>query len=399
MDPISAIALFLAGATSGAVALLARGRLRGESNGAADDIAARASELAKVVELNEYINAAIRIEDVLNHVYDSLRGIIPYDRIGLAVLDSDRIVLRAIWGRSERAVTGIKVGYEAPLQSSSLARVLQSGEPRIISDLERYLEDHPESESTRRIVADGIRSSLTLPLRALGEPVGTLFFSSFERGSYDDAHTQFLKQIAGQISLVVAKSKLYEDLLDTKGRLEAANRDLEALATADGLTGLANRRAFDAALRAEWRRAVRSGNPLSLLMIDVDHFKQFNDDHGHIAGDECLQIMATALAAHARRAGDVVARYGGEEFAMLLPDTPPEDAMAIADHIRSNVEVLAYGPNGDEPMTVSIGVHSLIPYEEGIPASLVQGADDALYQAKRGGRNRVNTAFAQRQPA
>ncbi|OYO32413.1 diguanylate cyclase [Janthinobacterium sp. PC23-8] len=161
----------------------------------------------------------------------------------------------------------------------------------------------------------------------------------------------------------------------------------------DGLTGVANRRHFDVAIDKEMRRARRSGSPLSLLMIDIDHFKDYNDQYGHQQGDTCLKQVAGALAAMLNRSGDVLARYGGEEFAAILPDTELSKALGLAEAIRKGVRALAID-NGQQdgaprPITISIGVAS---HSAGAPlemGQLIGAADRALYRAKDGGRNQV----------
>jgi diguanylate cyclase (GGDEF)-like protein len=353
----------------------------------------RTSELSKLAELTEQINQAVTLEEVLDHVYDSLRAVIPYDRIGLALLDENRIVLRAVWSRSESENVAIGEGYEASLEGSSLMKVLESGEPRVIEDLEKYLEEHPNSESTKKILSEGIRSSMTCPLKALGRPVGFLFFSSAKTGTYRESHVRFLQQIAGQLSLVVGKSKIYEDLLETKRRLEQANRNLESLAAADGLTGIANRRSFEHKLEEEWRRAIRSKSHLSLLMIDVDFFKAYNDRYGHTVGDDCLRTIATVLAANLRRVSDMVARFGGEEFAVILPETDELSAKMMAERLRAGIESLRMEHGGSEitnVVTISVGGATIVPTNELRKSELIEAADQELYEAKREGRNRTS---------
>ncbi len=167
---------------------------------------------------------------------------------------------------------------------------------------------------------------------------------------------------------------------------------LQDLASRDGLTGLANRRRFDETLRKEWLRATRNHEMLSLLMIDIDNFKHYNDAEGHQAGDECLNIVACAIAGRMRRPSDVAARYGGEEFGVILPATTLAGARAVADEIRSVVAELnvTFGSSGSgNRVTVSIGVAADLPTADGDPTSLVARADAALYRAKCEGRNRV----------
>jgi diguanylate cyclase (GGDEF)-like protein len=169
------------------------------------------------------------------------------------------------------------------------------------------------------------------------------------------------------------------------GRRATAEEKLEELATTDALTGLRNRRKFDAVIDAEWRRAARQRKPLALLMIDADHFKSYNDTFGHQAGDEVLVGIAICISDSVRRAGDCTARYGGEEFAVLLPGLSPVEALGIAETIRLKVEQWCGEP---AITTVSIGVASLMPTTATSWRGLVRAADEALYAAKSGGRNR-----------
>lgn len=161
---------------------------------------------------------------------------------------------------------------------------------------------------------------------------------------------------------------------------------LDQLARQDGLTGVANRREFDALLLAEWNRARRSGSELGLLLLDIDHFKVFNDRHGHPAGDRCLQAVATVLKISAGRAGDSVARYGGEEFAVIVPGSPLSGVLALAERLREAVAAL---PLPEGSVSISIGVGYLHPPALASADQLLADADAGLYAAKRAGRNQV----------
>ncbi len=183
-------------------------------------------------------------------------------------------------------------------------------------------------------------------------------------------------------------------------RREDVEAELSVLAVTDGLTGLANRRLFDKQLETEWLRASREKSPVSLLLVDVDQFKAYNDIYGHPAGDECLRTIAKAIASAARRPGDLVARYGGEELVVLLPDLDEAGATAVAEDIRAKVEALRLRHEASFPsriLTVSIGSATRVPSLDRSrigPADLIALADDALYRAKQDGRNRVATAEA-----
>ncbi|MSM39537.1 MAG: diguanylate cyclase [Geobacter sp.] len=167
---------------------------------------------------------------------------------------------------------------------------------------------------------------------------------------------------------------------------------LERLSLMDGLTGLPNRRAFDECFDREWRRAWRKGWDLSLIMLDIDYFKAYNDTYGHIAGDDCLKRIGSALAATLGRGGDFIARYGGEEFICVLPNTDTAGATAMGEKLRTMVEELQipHQTSSISPsVTISLGVAHVTPDKGVTPESLVEQADAMLYRAKRDGRNRV----------
>ena len=178
-------------------------------------------------------------------------------------------------------------------------------------------------------------------------------------------------------------------------QLEEANSILRALSAQDGLTGIANRRHFDEELDREWRRAIRAKTPLSLVMLDIDSFKPYNDQYGHQQGDECLKKVATTLKELLKRPGDVCARYGGEEFAIILPATTLEGAARVGETLRAGIEALGIAHARGQSasiVTVSVGVSSGAPADEAGAPSLIARADEALYRAKQTGRNRVCVA-------
>ncbi len=191
------------------------------------------------------------------------------------------------------------------------------------------------------------------------------------------------------------RDEMLRALRTSQQQLQESNLALEKLMRADGLTGLANRRHFDEYLDIEWKRAAREQYSLSLLMIDVDYFKAFNDSFGHVEGDYTLQKVAQVIKEHCARAGDLGARYGGEEFVAIFPNTDLDGAYLLAEKIRTAVQGLRVShikPDEQSVVTVSIGVSSTIPQDHFSPISLVETADKALYQAKHNGRNRSESS-------
>ena len=192
--------------------------------------------------------------------------------------------------------------------------------------------------------------------------------------------------------LVAAITGLEEKVAERTSALEKANAELAQLSRTDGLLGIANRMCFDERIELEWRRAHREHTPLALLMLDVDHFKLYNDAYGHPAGDECLKLVADATSSALRRSVDLLARYGGEELVVILPNTGLDGARTVAAHILGNLAAKNI-PHEASPVsdrvTLSIGIAALTPDPQTDAAKLVATADRALYLAKESGRNRA----------
>jgi len=193
-----------------------------------------------------------------------------------------------------------------------------------------------------------------------------------------------IKQLSTQVAIAIHQSHLYEEL-------ERFNDALKQLASLDGLTQVANRRRFDEHLDKELRRAVREQTPLSLILCDIDFFKNYNDTYGHPAGDECLQGVAMAISQVLKRPDDLVARYGGEEFAIVLPNTDLEGAIKVTEEIQSSVRNLARVHKGSSVnpfVTLSLGITSVLPQPNDTRQAVIEAADRALYRAKTEGRDR-----------
>lgn len=188
----------------------------------------------------------------------------------------------------------------------------------------------------------------------------------------------------------------YKALQESERRLAEANSQLQKLSSQDGLTHIPNRRRFDETLHKEWHRAMRHSTSLSMIMIDIDFFKLYNDHYGHQGGDDCLKEVAQILSASVQRESDVLARYGGEEFAVILPETGIHGANEVAEHMRQQVfaKHLPHAKSSVCPyVTISMGVATAVPERASDPSCLIKAADKALYQAKQNGRNKIATFF------
>jgi len=335
-----------------------------------DTLNRREAELRRLFALIQTVEQGVSPDDVLNRVYEGFAGVIPYDRIGCAFLSADGAELTAHWARSSLGSAQLSVGYSRPLAGSSLETILQTNQPRIINDLEAYLRDKPESDSTRRIVAEGGRSSLTCPLIINQRPIGFLFFTSRDKNTYRDLHQAIFQQIANQLSVVVEKSRVFQQISHT--------------AHHDALTGLPNRTLFFERLE-QALESVQSGERLAVLCLDLDHFKRVNDTLGHSIGDQLLEGVADRLRDCVGSAG-AVARLGGDEFAVIMASLDlPSDAAALATRIGETIRAPFHLDGHEIAADVSIGI-SLAPNYSSESQELLRMADVALYEAKNNGR-------------
>ena len=278
------------------------------------------------------------------------------------------------WNQACASITGLQAS--AVLGKQDVWRAFYSESRMTIADLivdeasEQDVAAHYPKSKRSRLISGGFEAINFLP--QMGQGGRWLFLTAVP---LRDAHGT----LTGAIETL-------QDVTEQQ-RTQAL---LEQLASHDGLTTVANRRSFDQTLAAQWRRAQREATPLSLLMIDVDHFKRYNDHYGHQAGDRCLQAIAGALTKVVGRPGDLLARYGGEEFAAILISTSDEGAAMVAQRALDVVSALAMANGGAEGgrVTVSVGVATVLPELGSLCESLIADADQALYQAKHAGRNR-----------
>ncbi|GHD71576.1 diguanylate cyclase [Vogesella fluminis] len=345
----------------------------------------RFGEFRKILEVSEEISSELFAEKVLDRIYQTFSSLIPYDRIGCALLSENGQRLSAYWARASYENLKINKHYTADMAGSSLETTLVSGKPRIINDLEEYLFYHPDSVSTQLILAEGIHSNLTCPLIANGKPLGFLFFSSCQTNTYRDLHHDIFLQIAGQVSVLIERSLLYQQLFEVNRQLMEAHQQLKEQSMHDALTGVLNRGAIFELLNSHLCEAGRKKRLVAIIMADLDHFKDINDNHGHLAGDAVLHTVATTIE-KTLRGYDHVGRYGGEEFLIILSEADVQTACEVAERVRQTVAALAVPCDGDV-IRLSLRQGVALSYDDERADRLIARADAALYLAKQEGRN------------
>jgi diguanylate cyclase (GGDEF)-like protein len=305
-----------------------------------------------------------------------------------------------VWDTTGQTAAAVPLAAGASLFPQSAFRYAQrTREPLLVEDAVR------DDRFTRDPYLNGLKrcSLLIVPILRRGTLRAVLVLENRRRrGAFAASGLNAVTLVTGQLTVSLDNAQLYASLegkvaqrttalAERTAALEDANRQLESLSNTDALTDLPNRRRFDTTLDAEWRRAGRQGAPLGLAMIDVDHFKRYNDRYGHPTGDECLRTIATALRAGLRGEPDIVCRYGGEEFAAILPGTDELGCLLVAERMRAAVVGLRRPHDGSDLglVSVSIGVAAHFSVGAAAVSDLVAAADAALYAAKLNGRNRV----------
>ncbi|MFI5958846.1 diguanylate cyclase [Cryptosporangium sp. NPDC051539] len=286
-----------------------------------------------------------------------------------------------------------QAGEQGLFPLSAFRYAERSGEPLVVENA----CDDPRFTHDPYLAGLEQCSLLAVPIRHQGAGHAVLVLcNSLSRAAFTTERLGGVQLIAGQLAVSLANAQLYASLESTvaarTAELAEANRKLERLTLTDPLTGLANRRLLANVLESEWQRAQRPKSSLAVAMIDIDHFKLYNDHYGHTAGDSCLRRVADVLTTTVRTS-DTVARYGGEEFAVVFPDTDASSAYRVAERARAAIADLgerhAAAPTGI--VTVSIGVAAVVPSADGFVRQLIDDADQRLYAAKREGRNRVSS--------
>jgi two-component system cell cycle response regulator len=351
-------------------------------------------ELALFSRVSQMFSSSLELEEVLNTVLEEIQRLLePFSTsLWLVHADMHELVCMKAKGPGSKEL----VQWSLPIGQGITGWVAQHNESTLVPDT---WADNRHFRNIDQQTGVMIRSMLSIPLCVKGKVIGVLNLGSPNTGHFTQNERLMLEPIAVAAAIAIENARLYtltqQEIAERKraeAELAKANRELQRLATLDGLTQIANRRQFDDVLQREWRRNAREQSPLALIMADIDHFKRYNDTYGHQMGDDCLKQVARALYDAVKRPGDLVARYGGEEFAMILPQTDAAGAWQIAQTIQKAVQSLQIphaGSSVDAYVTLSLGVASMIPSPATASEMLITAADQALYHAKDQGRNQI----------
>jgi diguanylate cyclase (GGDEF)-like protein len=354
-------------------------------------------DLRSLLKANQLLAKEIQLDSLLEKMLEVLLENAGAELCAIVLEDDGQLIVEAtghmLDGRVQRSLHG----------SQRLASYMEGVRPLLPNALIEYVQmtrtalllNNPAADER---FANSVylqtrlpKSIICLPVVMQGKLIALVYLENNQMESAFTPKQQLtLELLSGQVAISLVNARLYDSL---ERKVQQRTDELRQMSLRDGLTGIANRRAFDERLLLEWRRCARTMETLSLLLVDIDHFKQFNDLYGHVEGDRCIREVAQCLQSIAPRSTDLVARYGGEEFAILLPGCDQEMAArigtsaleAVARLGIAHAQGVAHSPNGTR-VSISIGAFSLLPDEHCAAEDLIKRADSALYQAKRSGR-------------
>jgi diguanylate cyclase (GGDEF)-like protein/PAS domain S-box-containing protein len=335
-----------------------------------------------IYAIAQHIRQSLNLDEILNTTVTEVRNFLQTDRVIIYRFNPDwsGVVVTESVAAGWKKIFNMQITdtYFADIQGS----IYKQNTVKVTSDIYATGLNHCHIELLEELQ---VRAKLVVPILQ-GDCLWGLLIAhhcSAPR-EWNTREIELLKQLATQVAIAIQQSELYQ-------QLELANQQLENLAMVDGLTQIANRRSFDLYFTETWNYLLREQQYLSLLLCDIDYFKQYNDTYGHAAGDTCLNLVAQTLNTTVQRATDLVARYGGEEFAIILANTDREGAIQIANKIKEAIKLLQIPHKAScvQPhITMSIGIATIIPRYNMFSLFLIEAADQALYQAKAQGRNR-----------
>lgn len=344
----------------------------------AQDAPARQATLTRIlIRISREALQGSSLESVMQGICECLVAELPVAIVSVLLLDDDNSHFIHEVYAGEFTQSPLAAQGRWPITVGAAGRCVQLGRPHLIRDTATDPDYVPGNATAR--------SEYLVPIRHGRRLHGVLNLESARTDFFGPEACAVFDAVADLVAGAIHFARMADELTE-------ANRQLERLSTRDPLTGIANRRQFDARLAQTWARQGRDGAPLALLLVDADFFKALNDSAGHLRGDECLRLLARTCERFALDEHHLVARYGGEEFVLLLPGLTLEAAIAQGEALRRAVAEQAF-PHPASPLaphvTISVGVAAQVPSAEASAEQLVAAADRAMYDAKAGGRNRV----------
>jgi len=351
------------------------------------DVAERlAQEMAIIAEIGKVVGSTLNIEEIYESFAAEVRKLIPFDRLSVNLLDIDQGIARSVYVSGEY-LAGRQPGDAFPLKGSVSELLVRTragmfSHPLGVEEMDKRFLDHPH------IIKAGMRSLLSVPLISRDEVIASLHFRSKKPNAYAEQDLRLAERIGEQIAGAIANARLYAGLKKTEQELKESEQRYRELSMIDELTQLYNSRHFYVQLKSETERSNRYGQPLTLLLLDLDNFKAFNDTYGHVEGDQVLSRLGHVVK-RCLRETDSAYRYGGEEFTILLPMTTSGEGVVTAERIRTEFkkETFSPAPVQEVHMTVSIGLAQYKTKEE--IKAFVHRVDQWMYQGKKNGKDRI----------
>jgi diguanylate cyclase (GGDEF)-like protein len=353
-------------------------------------------DLHSLLKASRLLSQEVQLEALLQKLLGIVLENAGAEYGAIVLCEDDQLTVEAVGRFSE----GAMVEYDHV--GRPLAEQAEEATPRLPVELLEYAQltrsllvlNNPAEDvrfaQSAYLAARRPKSVLVLPVLNQGRMVAVIYVeNNLLEGAFTERHVKTLELLGAQAAISLVNARHVENL---ERKVAERTEELRRMSMKDGLTAIANRRSFDERLGSEWRRAMRTGKPLSLMMIDIDHFKPFNDHYGHVEGDRVIRAVAQALEQVVNRSTDLVARYGGEEFGVVMPDTDPDAAQWLAKACLQAVDTLAIAhahSTAGPRVSISVGVCTMTVDSELGAEKLVTRADQALYDAKRAGRNRV----------
>jgi diguanylate cyclase (GGDEF)-like protein len=352
-------------------------------------------DLQSLLKASRLLSQEVQLEALLQKLLGIVLENAGAEYGAIVLCEEDRLTVEAVGRFSE----GAMVEYDRVGRAPDAAD--DAGALRLPLELLEYAQisrgllvlnqpaDDARFAQSGYLLARRPKSVLVLPVMNQGRMIAVIYVeNNLLEGAFTERHVKTLELLGAQAAISLVNARHVENL---ERKVAERTEELRRMSMKDGLTAIANRRSFDERLAGEWRRAQRTGKPLSLMMIDIDHFKPFNDHYGHVEGDRCIRAVAQALEQVVNRSTDLVARYGGEEFGVILPDTDAEAALWLANACLEAITALAIphaASAAGQRVSISVGLCSMTVESESAAEKLVTRADQALYEAKRAGRNR-----------